>query len=128
MLDSAIDELLRYDSPVQSDSRIAREQMEIGGKPTSPGQRVICLLGTANHDPATFAEPDVLVIGRDAGSHVAFDRGWHYCLGSPLARPEGRIAFQSLLSHYKSLRMVEEPQYRSQVTLRGLESLWLEVE
>ena len=128
LLEPAIDELLRYDSPVQLDSRIVTgEPLELRGKQIRPGQKIICLLGAANRDPAAFPNPDVLDIGRAAGNHVAFGRGIHYCLGAPLARLEGRIAFQSLLSRYPTLRLAAEPTYRNQVTLRGLEALWLEV-
>ena len=127
LLDSAIDELLRYDSPVQLDSRIAREELEIGGKQVKAGQRVLCLLGAANRDAEAFPNPDALDIGRAAGNHVGFGRGIHYCLGAPLARLEGRIAFQSLLARYPSLSLAAEPRYRNQVTLRGLEELWVDV-
>ena len=127
LLDTAIDELLRYDSPVQVDGRIVRESLEIGGKKIKPGQRVLCILGAANRDPAAFPDPDTLDIGREAGNHLAFGRGIHYCLGARLARLEGRIAFEALLSRYQSLALAEEPRYRDQVTLRGLEALWLDV-
>ncbi|MDE2779230.1 MAG: cytochrome P450 [Chloroflexota bacterium] len=127
LLETATDELLRYDSPVQLDSRIAREPLEIGGKKIKPGQRVLCILGAANRDPAAFPDPDTLDIGRAAGNHLAFGRGIHYCLGAPLARMEGRIAFEAMLSRYRSLSLAEEPRYRNQVTLRGLETLWLQV-
>ena len=127
LLDTAIDELLRYDSPVQVDGRIVRESLEIGGKKIRPGQRVLCILGAANRDPAAFPNPDTLDIEREAGNHLAFGRGIHYCLGAPLARLEGRIAFEALLSRYQSLALAEEPRYRDQVTLRGLEALWLDV-
>ena len=133
LLDTAIDEFLRYDSPVQLDSRIVREPLEIGGKKIKPGQRVLCSLGAANRDPAAFPDPDVLDIGRGAGNHLAFGRGIHYCLGAPLARLEGRIALEALLSRYQSLSLASahgepvEPRYRNQVTLRGLEALWLDV-
>ena len=89
LLDSAIDELLRYDSPVQLDSRIAREELEIGGKQVKAGQRVLCLLGAANRDAEAFPDPDALDIDRAAGNHVGFGRGIHYCLGCA-AGPAGR--------------------------------------
>ena len=126
LLNGAIDELLRFDSPVQLDNRIAREQVELRGKRIAPGQRVICLLGAANRDPQAFPDADRLDVGRSAANHLAFGRGIHYCLGSPLARLEGRVAFEALLPRLGSLRLAEEPRYRDQVTLRGLESLWLE--
>ena len=126
LLNGAIDELLRFDSPVQLDSRIAREPMELRGKRVATGQRIICLLGAANRDPQAFPDADRLDVGRSAANHLAFGRGIHYCLGSPLARLEGRVAFEMLLPRLGSLRLAEEPRYRDQVTLRGLESLWLE--
>jgi cytochrome P450 len=126
LLNGAIDEILRFDSPVQLDSRVAREPVELRGKRIAPGQRVICLLGAANRDPQVFPDADRLDVGRSAGNHLAFGRGIHYCLDSPLARLEGRVAFEALAPRLGSLRLAEEPRYRDQVTLRGLESLWLE--
>ena len=126
LLGGAIDELLRFDSPVQLDSRIAREPVELRGRRIAPGQRVLCLLGAANRDPQTFPDADRLDVGRSAAGHLAFGRGIHYCLGSPLAQLEGRVAFEALLPRLGSLRLMQEPRYRDQVTLRGLESLWLE--
>ena len=126
LLNGAVDELLRFDSPVQLDSRIAREPVELRGKRISPGQRVLCLLGAANRDPGPFPDPDRLDVGRSASNHLAFGRGVHYCLGAPLARLEGRVAFEALLPRLGGLRLAEEPRYRDQVALRGLESLWLE--
>ena len=126
LLNGAIDELLRFDSPVQLDNRIAREPVELRGKRIAPGQRVICLLGAANRDPQAFPEAHRLDVGRSAASHLAFGRGIHYCLGSPLARLEGRVAFEALAPRLGRLRLAEEPRFRYQVMLRGLESLWLE--
>ncbi len=126
LLNGAIDEILRFDSPVQLDSRVAREPVELRGKRIAPGQRVICLLGAANRDPQVFPDADRLDVGRSAVNYLAFGRGIHYCLGSPLARLEGRVVFEALLPRLSSLRLAEEPRYRNQVTLRGLESLWLE--
>ena len=128
LLDSAINEMLRYDSPVQLDGRMAVEEIEIGGKRIKPGQRAICLLGAANRDPSVFTNPDVFDIGRQEGSHIAFGRGIHYCLGAPLAVLEGRIAFSSLLKRFSSIKLMSEPEYREQVVLRGVKELWIEVE
>ena len=126
LLNGAVDELLRFDSPVQLDGRVAREPVELRGKRISPGQRVLCLLGAANRDPQAFPDPDRLDVGRSAANHLSFGRGIHYCLGSPLARLEALVAFEALLPRLGGLRLAEEPRYRNQVTLRGLESLWLE--
>ena len=112
LLNGAIDELLRFDSPVQLDNRIARDPVELRGKRIAPGQRVICLLGAANRDPQAFPEADLLDVGRSSANHLAFGRGIHYCLGSPLARLEGRVAFEALVPRLGRLRLAEEPRYR----------------
>ncbi len=128
LIGAAIDELLRYDSPVQLDGRMATEDVEIGGKRIRKGQRVICLIGAANRDPSVFTNPDALDVGRREKSHVSFGRGIHHCLGAPLAELEGRIAFAALLERFSSIRLLAEPEYREQAVLRGVEELWIEVE
>ena len=128
MLDTAINELLRYDSPVQLDGRIVREEVEIDGNLIRPGQRLICAIGAANRDPAVFANPNVLDIGRAEKSHIAFGRGIHHCLGAPLAMLEGRVAFSALLDRFPSMNLIAEPEFREQVVLRGVEELWIEAE
>ena len=128
MLDSALDELLRYDSPVQMDQRMVYEDVEIRSHRIRAGQRVINAIGAANRDPEVFANPDKLDIGRREKSHLSFGRGIHYCLGSPLAMMEGRIAFSALLDRFPSMSLVAEPEFREQIVLRGVEELWVEVE
>ena len=128
LMDNAVNELLRYDSPVQLDGRMAIEDMEIRGKRIRPGQRVICLLGAANRDPSVFTDPDTLDIARQEKSHMSFGRGIHHCLGAPLALLEGRIAFASLLERFSAIQLLREPEYRDQVVLRGVRELWIEVE
>ena len=128
LMDNAVNELLRYDSPVQLDGRMATEDMEIRGKLIRPGQRVICLLGAANRDPSVFTDPDTLDVARQEKSHMSFGRGIHHCLGAPLALLEGRIAFASLLERFSTIQLLREPEYRDQVVLRGVRDLWIEVE
>ena len=128
LLDSAVDELLRYDSPVQLDDRAVRVNVEIGGKSIRAGQRVVAMIGAANRDPEMFDDPETLDIGRHAKSHLSFGRGIHYCLGAALAVLEARIAFASLLDRFPSIRLAAEPRYRDGVVLRGLDQLWIEVE
>ena len=128
LLDPAIDELLRYDSPVQLDGRVVRKDLEMGGKRLRAGQKVIALLGAANRDPAAFENPDALDIGRREKSHLSFGRGIHYCLGASLAVLEARIAFRGLFDRFPSIRLAAEPRYRDGIVLRGVESLWIEVE
>ena len=128
LLDSAVEELLRYDSPVQLDDRTVREDVEIGGRSIRAGKRVVAIIGAANRDPEMFDDPDTLDIGRGEKSHLSFGRGIHYCLGAALAVLEARIAFASLLDRFPSIRLAAEPRYRDNVVLRGLDELWIEVE
>ncbi len=128
LMDNAINELLRYDSPVQLDGRRVVEDLEIGGKQIRAGQRVISMIGAANRDPSVFTNPDTLDITRQERSHMSFGRGIHHCLGAPLALLEGRIAFASLLERFSSISLLREPEYRDQVVLRGVNELWIEVQ
>lgn len=128
LLDSAIDEMLRYDSPVQLDGRTLVEDVEMGGKRMRAGQQVVAVIGAANRDPAAFSDPDSLDIGREEKSHISFGRGIHYCLGASLAMLEGRIAFASLMERFSAVRLAAEPRQRKQVVLRGVENLLVEVE
>ena len=128
LLDSAVEELLRYDSPVQLDDRTVREDVEIGGRSIRAGKRVVAIIGAANRDPEVFDDPDTLDIGRGEKSHLAFGRGIHYCLGAALAVLEARVAFASLLDRFPSIRLAAEPRYRDNVVLRGLDELLIEVE
>ena len=127
MIEPAIDEMLRYDSPVQLDGRMAKEDVEIRGRRIRAGQRAICLIGAANRDPSVFTDPQTFDIGRQERSHISFGRGIHHCLGAPLAVLEGRIAFSSLLRRFSSIRLLDEPEYREQVVLRGVKELRVEV-
>ena len=128
LLDTAVDELLRYDSPVQIDGRVAREDVELGGKHIRAGEVVISVLGAANRDPEAFDDPESLDLSRRGNNHLSFGRGVHYCLGGPLAIMEARIALAGLLDRYSSLRLAVEPEYRQGVALRGVERLWIEVD
>ena len=121
---AAVEELLRYDSPVQTDFRGTIEDCEVNGAPVRRGENVVLLIGSANRDPSVFEEPDRLDVGRSETSHVSFGRGIHHCLGAPLARLEGRIFLEVLLERFASMRLLDpHPKYRGGVVLRGLESL-----
>jgi pimeloyl-[acyl-carrier protein] synthase len=123
LITSAVEELLRYDSPVQMTGRIALEPVQIGGHTIEAGQWILPLLGAANHDPGQFDDPEALDLTRSPNPHVAFGRGIHFCLGSPLARLEGQIAIGALVRRLPNLTLVGEPVRRAQITLRGLKSL-----
>jgi cytochrome P450 len=124
----AVEELLRYTSPVEmATERYAREDLEIGGTTIPRGEMVLAVLGSANRDGRHFEDPDALNLARDPNRHLAFGRGGvHHCLGAPLARMEGQIAFNALLRRFPTLRLAVEPEslrWHRGLFLRGLEKL-----
>jgi pimeloyl-[acyl-carrier protein] synthase len=124
LIRSAIEELLRYESPVQLTSRVARDDFEIRGKPIRKGQEVCCGLAAANRDPEQFAEPDRLAVTRADNHHVAFGHGLHFCLGAPLARLEGQIAMLTLLRRLPGLRLATDSvEWREGIMMRSLKAL-----
>jgi cytochrome P450 len=125
LIANAVEELLRYDSPVQRTSRVASEDLMVNGYQFSKGERVNMLVGAANRDPAQFVDPDRLDITRpNAAQHLSFAAGIHYCVGAPLARLEAQLAILGLLRRAPNLRLVDErPKYRPTFVLRGLRSL-----
>jgi cytochrome P450 len=124
LIPTGVEELLRYDSPVQFTSRILKADMELGGKTLRAGQAALLILGAANRDPEQFPDPDRLDVGRPDNKHVAFGLGPHFCLGAPLARLEGRLVFEALLRRAPGLRLDgPPPHYRQNFNLRGLESI-----
>jgi cytochrome P450 len=124
LVPGAVEELLRYDSPVQLTSRTATEDVTVDGTLVTKGTSVIVGIGGANRDPAVFDQPDELRIDRpDAARHLAFSRGIHACLGPSLARLEGRIAFEELTQRYPGLALAGTPARRPRLVLRGYESV-----
>jgi cytochrome P450 len=124
LIRTAVEELLRFDSPVQLTGRIPLVDMEIGGKQVSRGQEVVALTGSANRDPAQFPDPDRLDLSRADNRHLAFGAGIHFCLGAPLARVEGQIAIGELLQRAPRIELAaEDLEWRETVTLRGLKRL-----
>jgi cytochrome P450 len=119
----AVDELLRFDGPVQITQRIATEDMEVVGCKVRGGDEILLVLGAANRDPAVFAEPQRLDVTRDARRHVGFGGGIHHCLGAVLARMETQIALANLLDRFGRIELAGAPVRRPTFTLRGLESL-----
>jgi pimeloyl-[acyl-carrier protein] synthase len=119
----AVDELLRFDSPVQLTQRVATEDLDLVGSPVRAGDEIMLVLGAANRDPLVFAEPNRLDVTRDARRHVAFGGGIHHCLGAALAQLEGEVALSALLARFPQLELAGEPLRRPTFTLRGLESL-----
>ena len=124
LIPSAVDELLRFDSPVQTDFRRVLSDCEVNGFALRKRDNVVLSLGAANRDPEAFEDPDRLDVGRRRGSHLSFGRGIHHCLGAALARLEGRIAFEMLLERFPRIDLADErPRFRQGIVLRGLESL-----
>ena len=124
LVPTAIEEMLRYDSPVQMTSRIATEEVELGDGVIPAGRTVLVAIGGANRDPGVFGQPDRLIIDRpNASRHLSFSLGMHHCLGAALARLEGRIAVEELTRRYPGLEMAEPPVRRPLLVLRGFETV-----
>ncbi len=124
LLRAGVEELMRYDSPVHVTARIATTDVELGGHAIEAGRQLAVVLGSANRDPAAFADPDRLDVGRHPNRHLAFGGGPHFCLGAALARIEGQAAFGAVLRRLAGLELVTtEPVYRDHFVIRGLTSL-----
>lgn len=124
LIPSAVEEMLRYESPSQHTARLCPSDRELGGKQIQKRQAVIAVMAAANRDPERFADPDRFDITRPDNRHLAFGYAAHFCFGAPLARAEGQIAFERLLSRLRNLRL--DPQklvWRTNLGLRGLISL-----
>ena len=121
---SAVEELLRYDSPVQIAARTTYEELPVGGQAIPAGNLVLAMLGAANRDPARFHDPERLDVGRDEGAPMSFGGGIHFCLGAALARLEGQIVLDRLLDRFGTMELVGgPPTVRDSLTLRGLTDL-----
>jgi cytochrome P450 len=124
LLRPAVEELLRYDSPVQIAARTAYEDLTIGGEHVEAGSIILALLGAANHDPAHFSDPEHLDVGRSEGAPISFGGGIHFCLGAALARMEGQIVLDRLLDRFGTIELIDDnPTHRDSLTLRGLVDL-----
>jgi len=123
-LPSAVEELLRYESPIQQTARVAPDGFLLAGKPIRPKQAVISVLGAANRDPVRFPEPERLDLRRQDNRHLAFGSAAHYCFGAPLARVEAQIAFSAIIRRLPNLALASTGLvWRRNTTFRGLESL-----
>lgn len=124
LIGTAVEELLRYDSPVQMTGRLLVRDVELAGRHLRRGQRAVLWLGAANHDPARFAAPDTLDFDRPDNRHLSFGGGAHFCLGAPLARLQAQTAIAGLLTRFPAIRLAEEPvEWQRFPTLRGPASL-----
>ena len=124
LLQSGVEELLRYESPSQHTGRIAREDVEMGGKTIRKGQAVMAIMAAGNRDPDRFTDPDELILDRADNKHLAFGWSSHFCFGAPLARTEAQIAFATLLRRLPNLQLTPAPlTWRENSGLRGLTAL-----
>jgi len=122
----AIEEMLRYDGPVQSTFRTATKDTTVGGTPIASGMGVFVIIAAANRDPAQFKNPEKFDITREPNEHLAFGEGIHFCIGAPLARMEGAIAIGAALDRFPHLRLKNPDAavtYKGSYFLRGLSGL-----
>lgn len=122
----AVDELLRYDGPARATVRLVKEEHMVDGRTLSPGERVFLINLAANRDPAVYADPDVLDVGRRPTNHLGFGVGIHYCLGAPLARLEGQLAITSLVETFPKIQLDADPEelaWHATMLSRGLVGL-----
>jgi cytochrome P450 len=124
LISSAVEELLRYESPIQHTARVAQEDFSLGGKLIRRGQSVVAVLAAGNRDPERFPNPDFLDVRRNDKGHLAFGWAAHFCFGAPLARVEGQIAFGTILRRLNHLELASENfEWRENFGLRGLSGL-----
>jgi cytochrome P450 len=119
----AIEELMRFDTPLQMFERWVLEDAEICGQMVPKGQELALLFGSANHDPAQFDDSDRLDVTRDHNPHMSFGAGIHFCLGAPLARVELDVSFSTLLRRLPEMELVAEPEWKPNYIIRGLKEL-----
>ncbi len=128
LIETAVEEFLRFDSPLNHTTRVATTEVEIGGRAIAPGQVVGMSLVAANRDPDQFDAPDSLDIERADNRHIAFAVGPHFCLGAPLARMEAQIALSALMTRFPAgFTLLQEPGWRQNRVQHGLTELKLEL-
>ncbi|WP_375505414.1 cytochrome P450 [uncultured Nostoc sp.] len=125
-IQSAVEEIIRYDSAIQMITRIATDDLQIGNQQIKAGEKIVLCLGAANRDPAQFPNPDQLNINREQNHHVAFADNIHYCLGAALARLETQIAINTLIQELPNLKLaMDKLEWRKSIAIRGLKALTL---
>jgi cytochrome P450 len=125
LVSTAVEELMRFDTPLQLFRRWVLHDIDYKGIPLKKGTEIALLFGAANHDAEVFANPQELDLTRDPNPHITFGGGVHYCLGAPLARMELQIAFETLLRRFPDLKLIDEPEFHPTYVIRGLKSLWV---
>jgi cytochrome P450 len=127
LVPSAIEEMLRYDGPIQLNNRRLTAPMALGGRTLPAGTSITIGIGAANHDPAQFSEPERFDVGRKPNRHLAFGQGDHVCVGMNVARMEGRVALARLIARFAKLELAGAPARDRRVRFRGFRTLPLRV-
>lgn len=127
LVPTAVEELMRYDTPLQLFERWVLDEIEIDGTTVPRGAEIALLFGSANHDPAVFADPGKLDLSRGDNPHISFSAGIHYCIGAPLARIELAASLTALLDRAPTMRLAAEPKRKPNFVIRGLEGLSVEM-
>ncbi|OIJ87662.1 cytochrome P450 [Streptomyces colonosanans] len=127
LVPSAVEELMRYDTPLQLFERWVLDEIEIDGTVIPRGAEIAMLFGSANHDPAVFHVPEELDLTRGDNPHISFSAGIHYCIGAPLARIELAASMTALLEKAPTLRLAAEPERKPNFVIRGLKGLSVEI-
>jgi len=127
LIPAAIEEQLRFVSPVQGFYRTATRDYTVGAQTIPAGARVLLLFAAANRDPRRFDDPDTFDLNRNPSNHLAFGGGIHYCLGAALARAEAQIAIGTLIRRFPHVELAAEPEWRDRLTIRGVSRLELAV-
>jgi cytochrome P450 len=123
LIRSAVEEFLRFESPIQYTARVTREPIELCGVRIPKRQTILCMLGAANRDPKQFKDPDSLNLSRLNNQHLAFSAGPHFCIGAQLARLEGQVAILRTVQRFPKMRLADLPQWEPNFGFRGLKTL-----
>jgi cytochrome P450 len=123
LVPQAVEEVLRWDPPVQLSARVARQEVNVGGVTLAEGDIAMLLLGAANRDPGFVTDPERFDVTRGENRHLAFGMGAHHCVGATLARAEAAVCLTKLLERFETIEIAGEPRYRETLVLRGIESL-----
>jgi hypothetical protein len=123
LIRSAVEEFLRFESPIQYTARVAKEDIELCGVRIPKRQTILCMLGAANRDPKRFTDPDTLDLNRLNNQHLAFSAGPHFCIGSQLARLEGQVAILRTIERFPNLRLAQAAEWAPNFGFRGLKAL-----
>jgi cytochrome P450 len=127
LIRTAVEEFLRFESPIQYTARVAKENIELCGVRIPKSQPILCMLGAANRDPKQFKDPDTLNLNRLNNQHLAFSAGPHFCIGSQLARMEGQVAILKIVQRFAKMRLARRAEWEPNFGFRGLKTLPVEI-